>query len=108
MKLIELNPQWKKVDGSDERGGFIMADGFDDAECILILCPLCFQKNKGAEGTHSVFIPNPKMKRDFLGGHARWEMTGNDFNNLTVNPSVLLKGTCDAHFWIKNGEIITC
>ncbi len=69
-----------------------------EADNITFLCPICFQKNGGAEGTHSVFvsfagrdIPEDAGSRDADGKPSRWTIVGGSgLDDLVLAPSILL------------------
>jgi len=114
MRLTELNPEFLKRD--DEWHCHIVPT-LAEADGMLMLCPVCFQKNKGSAGTHS--IKNwfrGKVPDDATPGPGRWTPQGTGFDDLTFVPgyppmatSVLLQGSqCGAHFLIQNGEIKLC
>ena len=99
MKLTELEPQslartdddaWHNVDTQAE------ADG------IMFLCPQCFHDHGGDEGTHPVVCWQPHVPKTTSPGPGRWTMTGAGFHDLTLAPSVNVKGCW--HGFIKNGE----
>jgi len=102
MKLIELEPEYKL---SNPDGSLVTVNSLEEANCILFLCPVCYKNNNGPEGTHSILIPNNKTPDGLQINHPRWNMIGSSFEDLTVNPSISLKAGCNAHFFIKNGNI---
>jgi hypothetical protein len=68
-----------------------------DADHIQFLCPLCFQKNGGAKGTHGVFVsfhgrnaPDECGSRDSKGNPSRWNISGTSLDDLVLTPSILL------------------
>lgn len=68
-----------------------------EADMITFLCPLCFAKNGGAEGTHSVMvsfsgrnIPDEAGTRDASGKPSRWAASGTGLDDLVLTPSILL------------------
>lgn len=92
MKLKELNPAF-------EHNG--------TRSHISLDCPVC----KG----HKIAIPIAPQ----LPGGQYWKMTGDSFDNISLEPSILHKTEyanwpnqvprhCDSHFFIRNGEIIIC
>jgi hypothetical protein len=101
MKLLELQPRWVPK-GSD----------IQSAIGIVFLCPLCFKKNGGPSGTHSIKIHFFGRTDEALNF---WIPRGSDFSDLTIvgspagggHPSILLIGErCGAHFEIRQGEIV--
>lgn len=76
--------------------------GFDDVETVaeadhlMFLCPLCFAKNGGSVGTHSVMVtfagrnvPDDAGSRG-TNGPTRWNVAGTNLDDLTLTPSILL------------------
>lgn len=69
-----------------------------EADHIMFLCPLCFEKNDGPKGTHSVFVtfagrnvPDEAGSRDHEGKPSRWSvMSGKTIDDLVLTPSILL------------------
>lgn len=111
MRLTDLEPQFLTV--TDERT-FHYVDEIGVAHGISFLCPVCFQKNNGPVGTHSMICWfNGRGVPDSINpGPGRWNPSGTGYNDLTfVGPgatSVLLTGGCNAHFHIVNGQINIC
>lgn len=117
MRLSELNPEFKKINGDMSLSSTI---DVNEAHCLLMLCPKCFRQNNGEVGTHSLIIYfkdritpefNEEKKtilKDMYDSRYKWKVSGGSFENFTVEPSVLLGkgGGCTAHFFITNGEII--
>ena len=110
MKLSELEPAFVRYEGEKitRTEGVPLAD----AQGIWFLCPLCFAKNKGNVGTH--FVEVSFEERGVLpaqGSHGtdgkptRWKMTGTDFADLTLTPSLKLEGGCAWHGFITKGAI---
>ena len=132
MRLVELEPHWvryewgvapphigkKLPDGQIQWGGFPQqvvrrVDNFADAQGIWFLCPVCFQKNEGAVGTHSCEVTfEGRGAKDDEGSHtlegapSRWAVTGSTFEDLSTHPSIFLNGPgCGWHGYITNGEV---
>lgn len=91
MKLTELDPRWAATNGVRDHVNF--------------LCPVCKQ--------HMIAVPIPPAEG------VAWTMTGNNFENLTLRPSILHKTHyadgmeaepryCESHFFITNGQIELC
>jgi len=89
-----------------------------EAQGVCFLCPACFVKNGGAVGTHGITVTfRDRGALDHQGSHAkgtevegkyipgppsRWEVSGTDFNDLTLSPSA----DCGCwHGFITNGEV---
>lgn len=69
-----------------------------EADHIMFLCPLCFEKNSGPSGTHRVMtsfagrnIPDEAGSRDSTGAPSRWTIiSGTSLDDLSLSPSILL------------------
>ena len=131
MKLIELEPEFiiykdeladKSIgktlqDGSIQWGGFSIktrhhVSTLQEAQGIMFLCPLCFNKNNGSIGTHlcEVSFKDKNVKddegvHDSTGRPVRWGVSGNNMDDLTTTPSVFLQGGCKWHGFITLGEV---
>lgn len=93
------------------------ADTIETAKGIMFLCPVCFLRNEGVRGTHSVICWSADVPQDFVPKPGRWNMSGIWFHNLslhgTTSDSVDLSRTlgdyivqgCRAHFFVKNGTV---
>lgn len=68
------------------------------ADQIQFLCPACFARNRGAVGTHRVFVsfagrdlPEDAGSRDSNGQPSRWQVVNGDtLDDLVLTPSILL------------------
>ncbi len=83
--------------------------GLPEAQGLLFLCPLCWKRNGGPVGTHSILVwfadrnvpaecePKP-----------RWTATGTGLHDLTLAPSIdLSKGEAGCwHGFVQNGGIV--
>ncbi len=83
----------------------------EEAHGLWFLCPLCFQRNGGAVGTHFVMIgfagkaPPGTMSKNKAGADTRWSVSGSRFEDLTLQPSILLDGEgCGWHGFVTNGD----
>jgi uncharacterized protein DUF6527 len=85
----------------------------DRAQGIWFLCPVCFAKNGGPVGTHMVEVsfsgrgvPDDRGSHGENGEPTRWNLSGSGYNDLTLTPSIWLKGGgCGWHGFITNGEV---
>lgn len=76
-----------------------------EADEIMFLCPLCFAKNGGSNGTHSVMVsfagrnvPDEAGSRDADGKPSRWTIAGgSSLDDLVLTPSILLDAKQPAH-----------
>lgn len=108
MKLIDLDAKFLKRDDSHH---FRFVDMLAEADGLEFLCPKCFVTNAGPVGTHAVICWSPSVPQDTSPTPGRWEMHGSCLADLTLvagSSSVLLHGGCNAHFFVRNGEIIDC
>jgi len=78
-----------------------------EAQCIFFLCPICVHKQG-----HQVEVTfagrgvlDHQGNHNKAGNPTRWNVSGNDFSDLTTTPSILLEGGCAWHGFITNGEI---
>lgn len=105
MKLIELEPHFlKRIDDNN----YLEVDNISLASGIRFLCPVCFAKNKGAIGTHSIICWDPSVPQTTSPTPGRWNLVGTGFNDLSLrngSSSVLLTTGCKAHFFVTNGNI---
>jgi hypothetical protein len=107
MKLIELDPEFLKIDSN---GHYVYTPTLAYAQGLKFLCPLCFQKNKGTVGTHVVVIwfRNHGVPDDTRPLPGRWCVSGIDMNDLTITPSINLENAtktgCQWHGFVTNGE----
>lgn len=125
MKLTELRPQFCRVefkvetrrcvrpDGSryDKTGPCqynIFVDTLAEAQGITFLCPKCFEANKGSVGTHGItcWFRGRGVPDEATPGPGRWDVSGNNYADLTLRPSILLPGEgCGWHGYITVGDI---
>jgi hypothetical protein len=105
MKLTELNPRWFKSDNGALHG-------------FTFECPHCREVRLGVNTTvDGARLMHEHLALDFLlpenvkqfdvppkEGHA-WTMTGNDFSDITISPSINAEASGHWHGFIKNGEI---
>lgn len=113
MLLTDLDPQFiKYAVFEDGKSGWRYVDTLDEADGIKYLCPLCFTKNNGAVGTHMIMNCQPGKVPDSFFGPGRWHLRGTGYADLSLvgvtSDSVLLKGGCNAHFFVRSGTIEMC
>jgi hypothetical protein len=107
MRFADLEPEW--VNDAKPGGGHRRDDALDvaSAQGVMFLCPLCFQKNNGPAGTHSILVwfRGRGVPDEASPGPGRWEVSGRDFDDLTVHPSINLEGGsgCHWHGWLQHG-----
>ena len=115
MNLTDLEPEFLKVESEKS---FWRHDDFARADGIFFLCPVCFVKNQGSVGTHSVVCWQPHVPQSIPPTPGRWAFQGTGYHDLTLvagSSSILLVckcppetqpcGCCKAHFFIRNGAI---
>lgn len=112
MRLLELEPQFMRYEDRDDSHYTIPVNSLSEAQGIWFLCPKCFVQNKGNIGTHMVDVTFAgRGALDSQGSHGndgkptRWVVSGTDFSNLTLQPSVLLEGGCAWHGFVTQGNI---
>lgn len=109
MKLTDLNPTFVNSggDGVQERdpatGAWVPAP-LRRGVGVMFDCPC---GNRAED--HRCYVPfrNPIDGGPSIEGRG-WERTGETFETLTTQPSVLRTGGCGWHGWIRGGEVITC
>lgn len=104
MRLVDLDPRWV------DNGGDDVTDGADKPVPLRKGVALAFNCPCGCKDDVAIHITNPldggpKLMHD---GFPTWERTGEDFESLTLRPSILRMGGCGWHGFITNGEIQTC
>lgn len=87
------------------------AKDFGEAQGVRFLCPLCFTRNGGPVGTHSVICWSRAAGEDAEPKPGRWSLHGTSIDDLTLHGdpvggarSVLLLGGCNWHGFINNGR----
>lgn len=105
VKLTDLEGRFlRRVDDKHYEN----VDTIEEADGVLFLCPTCFKVNQGAVGTHSVICWQPHVPQSTFPRPGRWKFEGTGLSDLTLvagSSSILLKGGCNAHFFIRNGLI---
>lgn len=85
-----------------------------EADHVMFLCPLCFEKNGGAAGTHQVFVslagrdvPEEAGSIDSSGKPSRWAATGATVDDLVLTPSILLNAErgCGWHGFVGSSGV---
>jgi hypothetical protein len=116
VKLTELEPEFvryeTRTDVAGPREYTIPVTTIGEAQGVEFLCPVCFVKNGGAVGTHWCGVTFAgRGATDDQGSHnregkpSRWQVSGTDFTDLTLQPSIDLTPACSWHGFITNGEI---
>jgi len=95
-------------DAPKEHEYWIPAETFTEADGVGFLCPVCFEENGGPVGTHAVICWRPHVPSHVDPKPGRWEFAGTTLDDLTLvagSSSVLLRGGCGAHFFVRSGRI---
>lgn len=117
MKLIDLKPQFIRYKTVGAYIYHVKVDKLEEAQGIRFLCPLCYQKNGGIAGTHSVICWSRSrgVPEEAQPSPGRWSLVGTGIHDLTLNGdavggggarSVQLLGGCSWHGFVTNGEVI--
>lgn len=109
IPFLELSPKFIK---SNSEGGWRAVDSADDADGVMFLCPLCYQRNGGSVGTHQVVIWDLTVPiSPLFSGPGRWALEGETLGSLSLSPaapgrahSVHLQGGCGWHGYVTNGQ----
>ncbi|MCA0447651.1 MAG: hypothetical protein LCH54_15625 [Bacteroidetes bacterium] len=115
MRLITLSPQFLKLDilpGENPAAAnhhHVVSD-INNADGIWFLCPKCYMDGgMTGKGVHSIICWTPKVSTEVNPKPGRWNLVGTNFRDISLvagSSSILLNGGCNAHFWIRDGEII--
>ena len=115
MRLADLNATFLSyphtTDGCIQ--GFNRVDGIEKAGGVQFLCPACFLKAGRTDvGVHSVICWVEGVSQEYRPRPGRWKLVGSGLHDLTLGPvaekgasSVQLRSFCQAHFWVKDGQI---
>jgi hypothetical protein len=107
MRLAELEP-WLLV-VSEDGTRYTRTENVAEADGIRFICPGCFSKDGNPIGKHSVICWRPRIPQTIHPTGGRWELEGTSIEDLSLiagSSSVQLPPPCDAHFWIRNGEVV--
>ena len=105
MRLVELDPRWVGSGGpgvQDAQGNAVPARA---GIGLMFKCPC------GCSVPCFVHFSNPMDGGPPVsGGAPTWVRVGEDFETITLTPSILRSRGCEKqwHGFITNGEIITC
>lgn len=101
MKLTELNPRWVGAGGS----GITDKNGNPVPERKG--CGVSFDCPCGCGERVFVHLSNPTDGGPpRAGNHPTWKRTGEDFDSLTLSPSIQRVGGCEWHGFVRNGQIV--
>ena len=108
LPLSRLEPQFLKLQGTKL---WTYTEDIKEADGICFLCPVCFMTNDGPIGTHSVICWQPKVPPDLGPKPGRWLFNGTGYDDLMLvagSSSIKLNGGCNAHFFIRDGQVDIC
>lgn len=104
MRLRELGAYFIG-DYADNR--WKKSDKLDGAQGVTFECPcekcIAGRVNESGATTVTIYFANPVNAQPFIGERG-WQMSGTSLDDLTLSPSILLRGTCDWHGWVTNGD----
>jgi hypothetical protein len=105
------------IDGAMQWGGFDVdvfywVVALAEAQGLWFDCPKCKQAAPdGKTGVHGIQIffdgrgvPD-RLGKNKAGETVRWNVSGHDYSDLSMTPSILLQAGCEWHGHITNGEI---
>lgn len=105
-------PSLATLDGEllriDPNGHYQVVEQLRDAHGVMFLCPKCYQANGGAVGTHSVraWFARKGVPAGLLPA-PRWTATGTTVADLTLTPSIHLRGkSCGWHGHVTSGSAL--
>jgi hypothetical protein len=117
MRLRDLDACF--VGGFTAPHSYRRLDSMEGAQGLLFQCPQCAQGKERAEdggfvGAHYVLIwfrsprGSVEVPESAQPAPARWTVSGDSLDNLTLDPSVNLvkkdPSECGWHGWVKKGE----
>jgi hypothetical protein len=115
VRLTDLNPQFLSYERTADHIVYHHKTSIAEAQGIIFLCPVCWVKNSGPVGTHSVICWSRSrgVPEDAVPGPGRWLLVGTGYDDLTLDAdppntarSVLLTGPgCGWHGYVTNGEV---
>jgi len=111
MKLRELDARFIKIAQTDPEKIWAHVESINDAQGVIFLCPACYKKHGGPEGTHSILCWSRSrgVPDDFSPKPGRWTLHGAGIDDLTLlGDPVGSAASVDAGCWhgfVKNGEI---
>jgi len=114
-----LQPEFLRL-FNDNGESFEVVESIDQAQGVRFLCPLCFHRNDGPRGTHSVICwsRSKGVPEHVKPKPGRWKMVGTGLHDLTLHGdpgpdgfvqnmarSVLLNGGCGWHGYVTGGLV---
>jgi len=108
MRLRDLDGGLYRYPGNNL---FVPVKARAKADSVMFLCPLCFEKNKGKRGTHSVRVdfvggrvPDDVCIKNEEGKPVRWTAVGTTIDDLTLTPSIQILHGCKWHGFVTKGD----
>lgn len=86
MRLRELDATFLKLLDPNGASHSLIGDQLAGADGVQFLCPLCFVKNKGRVGTHSVICWFSHVPLHIDPKPGRWMPSGTGLDDLTFVP----------------------
>jgi hypothetical protein len=109
VRFVLLEPTFLRF---IEEKTYEMTDEIALADGVSFVCPKCFVENgMKRPGVHSVICWSPKVPKTTSPQPGRWNLKGSGYEDLSLvagSSSVLLKGGCNAHFHVTNGNVTNC
>ena len=105
MRLTDLQPRLLHSGGGVTRADTGQPVPRREGVGMTLMCPC------GCGVRFALIFTNPLDGGPTLDGVGpTWERTGDDFETMTLNPSVLRSEPrgCGWHGWIRDGEVIPC
>lgn len=133
VRLSELDPHWIRYEWRDdtwqqivgphetweERGRpsvkvtgrrehtLLQGVTFETAQGVLFNCP-CGSGHIVMASFAGRGLTDDQGTHNKAGQPVRWTTSGSTFDDLTLQPSILLEGGCNWHGFITNGDVTTC
>lgn len=98
MRLIDLSPRWLSPD--------VFMFRSPSGHGNWLTCKRVAMSFK--DQAKLIYVDNPDLKGEVIVttvDHMAWAFTGNDFNTLSVTPSIDASNSGNWHGFITNGEI---
>jgi hypothetical protein len=96
VKLVELDPRWLALESGGPRVG------------LSFECPHCRDQRIAVLFHHSgvgAFAEDQYIMAHGGAGKHVWEMSGTDFTNISLSPSVDASAHGHWHGYVRNGEV---
>lgn len=111
-RLSACDPRLHRYETRDGQEFLVNVNTIMEAQGIEFDCPLCLATHPDGIGVHGVIVTfanrgvaNHQGSHNDEGLPSRWNVDGTDIENLSLTPSIFLKGKgCGWHGWITNGQ----